>query len=109
MNTRMVYGSPVFVGEAIGTAQEKKDYVLTKANNCRWDHTPTFANEHQYLPVSKTVSELTLSEPKPLMDISELTLPPQVDEIGNVTDNMNEIIKGAIMVGSVILLIKLLS
>jgi len=106
MNTRMVYYGPVFVGEAIGTPQEKKDYVLTKANNCRWDHTPTFANEHQYLPVSKTVSELTLSEPQPLMEISALTLPPQKDE---VRDNMNDLISGAIMVGSAILLIKLLS
>lgn len=106
MNTRMVFSTPVFVGEAIGTKEEKTNYLYTKANDCRWSHTPTFANENQYLPVSKTVSELTLSEPPEPLDISELTLPPVKDE---AKDNMDDLIKGALMIGSAILIIKLLS
>jgi hypothetical protein len=106
---------PVFVGEAIGTIQDKTNYVLTKANDCRDWYSPIFANESKYLSSNNYWPVLTLekSEPRDMSslelepngsfkDVSELTTPPQ-------KQMFTDLEKGLICVGVAFVIFKLLS
>jgi hypothetical protein len=120
MNTQMVFKKkafaeayPTFVGDVIGTAEDKTNYVLTRANDCRDWYSPIFANESKYLPVSDTVVTLDKSAPRDMSslelnsdgsfkDVSELTTPPQ-------KQMFTDLEKGLICVGVAFVIIKLLS
>lgn len=120
MNTQLVFkkkafadAAPTFSGEMIGSREDKVNYVLNTANNCRDWYTPIFANESKYLPVSNpSIVTLVQSAPKDntalvlnpdglLPDVHELTTPPQ--------KQTTDLEKGLIIAGVALIIIKLLS
>lgn len=120
MNTQLVFkkkafadAAPTFSGETIGTADDKVNYVLNKANSCRDWYSPIFANESQYLPVSNP-SVVSLQQAPPtdnpalnlnpdgsFADVSQLTQPPK--------QKLSNLEEGLIIAGVALLIIKILS
>lgn len=121
MNTQLVFkkkafadAAPLFSGDVIGTAEDKKNYILNKANSCRSWYTPVFTNESKYLPVSdpsivvlqhsapQDNIALTLDDDGSFKDVSELTNPPKKEKFSDLE-------KGLILAGAALIIIKLLS
>jgi len=106
--------SPIFSGDVIGTAEDKTNYILNLANNCRGWYEPVFTNESKYLPVSDTSivileqsapqdnTALALAPDGSFADVSGLTTPPQKREF-------TELEKGLLIAGAAFIIIKLLS
>ena len=121
MNTQLVFNkkafadsTPLFSGDVVGTAAEKKDYILNIANSCRGWYSPVFIDESKYLPVSdptivtlqqsapKDMPALTLNDDGSFKDVSELTTLPK-------KERFTDLEKGLIVAGAALLIIKLLS
>jgi hypothetical protein len=121
MNTQLVFdkkafadSTPIFSGDVVGSAAEKKDYILNKANSCRGWYSPVFTNESKYLPVSnqtivtlqyaptKDMQALELNNDGSFKDVSELTTPPQ-------KQRFTDLEKGLIVGVAALLILKLLS
>jgi hypothetical protein len=121
MNTQLVFNkkafadsAPLFSGDIIGTAEDKKNYVLNKANSCRGWYSPVFTNESKYLPVSDPTivilqqsapqdnTALTLTDNGSFPDVTELTTPPHKEKFTDLE-------KGLVIAGAALIIIKLLS
>jgi len=120
MNTQLVFDknafadtTPIFYGDVVSTAAEKKDYILNKANSCRGWYSPVFINESKYLPVSdptivtlqsatKDMPALMLNDDGSFKDVSELTILPK-------KERFTDLEKGLIFAGAALLIFKLLS
>jgi len=113
MNTQLVYNA-IFSGDVVGTAEDKKNYILNLANDCRGWYSPVFTNESKYLPVSNPSIvtlvhsaptdniALTLNDNGSFKDVTELTNPPHKEKFSDLE-------KGLIVAGAALIIIKLLS